>query len=144
MHLTQALRVGAPNARPAPVVANSRLRGVRTRRRLACCAQLEEGVGAGTQKLGGVQLDAAAATVARLRTLLPYPVARELIGADVKYSFLSPLVSVSGRGDYVRVMEHWKRTVPGCVGDGWKVSRLRCSAGLRCRAPPCVSTKRVP
>jgi hypothetical protein len=80
--------------------------------------------GAGTQ-LAGAQLDAAAAAVAAIRAKLPFIDARELVGENVKYSFLSPLVVANGRSEYLRVMSHWQQTVPKRLGDGWKVSRPR-------------------
>ena len=120
---------GAHHARATPARASFRPRAVRARRhqQLARCAQ----DGAGTQLAAAQQLDAAAATMARLRSDLPFVVTRELVAEEVKYSFLAPLVTLSGRGDYLRVMSHWRQTVPQSLGSGWKVSRPR-RAHTRC------------
>jgi len=123
-----SVRVGAPRARGAPALASLRLRVGRARRCLpARCAQ--EGVG--TQLAAGAQLDAAAAAVAAIRSKLPYIDARELVGENVKYSFVTPLVTLSGSGEYLRVMSHWRQTVPERLGVGWKVRhplRAFCAA----------------
>jgi hypothetical protein len=90
---------------------------------------VQEGVGA--QLAAGVQLDAAAAAVAAIRTKLPYIDARELVCENVKYSFITPLVTLNGSGDYLRVMSHWRQTVPQRLGVGWKVrhpQRAFCTA----------------
>ena len=106
-------------ARVTPALASVRPRAVRAKHRLlARCAQ--DGAG-GTQLAAAQQLDAAAATMARLRADLPFVVSRELLAEQVKYSFLAPLVTLTDRGDYVRVMSHWRQAVPSKLGSGWKV-----------------------
>ena len=117
-----SVRVGAPRARGVrTALASLRLRAGRARCLPARCAQ--EGVG--TQLAGGAQLDAAAAAVAAIRSKLPYIDARELVGDNVKYSFVTPLVTLTGAGDYLRVMSHWRQTVPDRLGVGWKVRHPR-------------------
>lgn len=104
----------------------------------ARCAQ--EGVGA--QLAAGAQLDAAAAAVAAIRAKLPYIDARELVGDNVKYSFITPLVTLTGSSDYLRVMSHWRQTVPQRLGVGWKVRHPRrafCAAA----APRAARKRRV-
>ena len=126
---------GAHHARVTPALASVRHRAVRAhRRQLARCAQ----DGAGGTLAAAQQLDAAAATMARLRADLPFVVSRELVAEEVKYTFLAPLVTLTGRGDYVRVMSHWRQSVPNSLGSGWKVRRPRRADAGRAATPAAV------
>ena len=130
---------GAHHARVTPALASVRHRAVRAHRhQLARCAQATGDGAGGTQLAAAQQLDAAAATMARLRADLPFVVSRELVAEEVKYTFLAPLVTLTGRGDYVRVMSHWRQSVPNSLGSGWKVRRPRRADAGRAATPAAV------
>jgi hypothetical protein len=98
-------------------VAALRARAARRGGRPACASSAATDGGPGASS----SLDAAAATVALLRTELPFPATRDLVGENVKYSFLSPLVTLDGKSQYFDAMAYWRAELPRRLGDGWRV-----------------------
>jgi hypothetical protein len=143
-----ALALGAPprararsTSRCHPGGAHRAAPGLCSARR---CAPVRSGAREGftaevapqTPPSGGTSLDATARTVKRLRAELPFPgglAARELLADNVKYSFLSPLVQLSGRDAYDKAMLLWRKEVPTRLGDAFRVRRR-----TRRRAQPCA------
>jgi hypothetical protein len=100
------------------------------------CASGDGASAAADSRAGASSLDAAAATVALLRSELPFPITRDVLGENVKYSFLSPLVSLDGQSDYLEAMAYWRAELPR-LGDGWRVRRRPVHAAggqMRARA----------